>query len=87
MCVASLGPAAGIIGASYAGCDRVGVVALFTVGMATMGAYYPGTRVNALDLSPNYAGTLMAIVNTIGALSGVATPYVIGILIPNVSSL
>ena len=81
-----MGPAAGIIGASYAGCDRYLVVSLFTLGMASMGAYYSGTRVNALDLSPNYAGTIMALVNAIGALSGVATPYLIGVLIPNVSS-
>lgn len=53
--------------------------------MASMGAYYSGTRVNALDLSPNYAGTIMALVNAIGALSGIVTPYLIGVLIPNVS--
>ncbi|XP_034252695.1 putative inorganic phosphate cotransporter [Thrips palmi] len=81
--VSSLGPAAGIIGASYAGCDRYLVVSLFTLGMASMGAYYSGTRVNALDLSPNYAGTIMALVNAIGALSGIVTPYLIGVLIPN----
>lgn len=81
--ISSLGPAAGIIGASYAGCDRYLVVSLFTLGMASMGAYYSGTRVNALDLSPNYAGTIMALVNAIGALSGIVTPYLIGVLIPN----
>lgn len=83
--ISSLGPAVGIIGASYAGCDRYLVVSLFTLGMASMGAYYSGTRVNALDLSPNYAGTIMALVNAIGALSGIVTPYLIGVLIPNSS--
>jgi MFS transporter, ACS family, solute carrier family 17 (sodium-dependent inorganic phosphate cotransporter), other len=29
-------------------------------------------KVNALDLSPNYAGTLMGITNGIGALTGIA---------------
>ncbi|XP_026281574.1 putative inorganic phosphate cotransporter [Frankliniella occidentalis] len=83
--ISSLGPAAGIIGASYAGCDRYLVVSLFTLGMASMGAYYSGTRINALDLSPNYAGTIMALVNAIGALSGIVTPYIVGLLIPNSS--
>lgn len=55
--------------------------------MALMGAYYSGTRVNALDLSPNFAGTIMAVVNAIGALSGIVTPYLIGVLIPNVRRL
>jgi ACS family sodium-dependent inorganic phosphate cotransporter len=83
--IASLGPGAGIIAASYAGCDRTAVVALFTVTTGTMGTFYPGMKVNALDLSPNYAGTLMAIVNGIGALTGIVTPYLVGVLTPNVS--
>lgn len=82
---ASVGPASGVILASYAGCDQILVVTLFTVGMAFMGFFYPSLKVNALDLSPNYAGTLMAIVNGIGAISGIISPYLIGILVPNVS--
>lgn len=82
---ASIGPGICIIGASYAGEDEVLVVALFTIAMGLMGAFYPGMKVNALDLSCNFAGTLMAIVNGIGALSGIITPYLVGILTPNVS--
>uniref|UniRef100_A0A8D8VGA0 Sialin n=1 Tax=Cacopsylla melanoneura TaxID=428564 RepID=A0A8D8VGA0_9HEMI len=85
--IASVGPAAGVILASYAGCDQVLVVTLFTVGMAFMGFFYPSLKVNALDLSPNYAGTLMAIVNGIGAISGIVSPYLIGILVPNSTML
>lgn len=29
-------------------------------------------KVNALDLSPNFAGTLMGITNGVGALTGIA---------------
>ena len=83
--IASVGPGVGIIGASYAGCDRTAVVALFTVSTATMGTFYPGMKVNALDLSPNYAGTLMALVNGIGAFTGIVTPYLVGVLTPDVS--
>ncbi|XP_046627274.1 putative inorganic phosphate cotransporter isoform X1 [Neodiprion virginianus] len=81
--IASVGPACFLIAASYAGCDRYVVVTLFTVGMALMGTFYPGMRVNSLDLSPNYSGTVMAIVNGIGALSGIITPYIVGVLTPN----
>lgn len=83
--IASVGPGAGIIAASYAGCDRTAVVVLFTVSTATMGTFYPGMKVNALDLSPNYAGTLMALVNGIGAFTGIITPYLVGVLTPDVS--
>lgn len=60
---ASAGPAVFILAASYAGCNRTLTVAFFIVAMGFMGAYYAGMKVNALDLSPNYAGPLMAITN------------------------
>ncbi|KAG7210886.1 hypothetical protein KM043_012367 [Ampulex compressa] len=81
--IASLGPGAFIIAASYAKCERVLVVTMFTVGMTLMGTFYPGMKVNALDLSPNYSGTLMALVNGIAAITGMITPYIVGILTPN----
>lgn len=81
--IASLGPGIFIIGASYAGCDRTVVVVLFTIGATLMGTFYPGMKVNSLDLSPNYSGTLMAVVNGLGAVSGIITPYIVGVLTPH----
>lgn len=81
--IASIGPGAFLIGASYAGCDRVVVVVMFTIGMTLMGTFYPGMKVNALDLSPNYSGTVMALVNGVGALTGIITPYIVRTLTPN----
>lgn len=83
--LASIGPMFGAIAASYAGCDKVLVVMLFTVGMATMGFFYSSMKLNVIDLSPNYAGPSMSLVNGIGALSGVISPPIIGYLIPNVT--
>lgn len=54
--------------------------------MGLMGAFYPGMKVNALDLSGNYAGTIMAIVNGIGAITGIIAPYLVGLLTPDVST-
>ncbi|XP_012343684.1 putative inorganic phosphate cotransporter isoform X1 [Apis florea] len=81
--IASLGPGAFILGASYAECDKTTVVVMFTLGTTLMGTFYPGMKVNALDLSPNYSGTLMALVNGIGAFTGILTPYIVSILTPN----
>ncbi|XP_035775354.1 putative inorganic phosphate cotransporter isoform X1 [Anopheles albimanus] len=81
--IASIGPACFIVGASYAGCEKVIVVMLFTFAMGLMGTFYPGMKVNPLDLSPNYAGTLMAITNGIGAITGIIAPYVVGVMTPN----
>lgn len=81
--IASIGPGIFIIAASYASYDKTLVVAMFTIGMALMGTFYPGMKVNGLDLSPNYSGTLMALVNGIGAFSGIITPYIVGVLAPD----
>lgn len=40
---------------------------------------------NILDLSPNYAGSIMAVINGIASLSGVAAPTIVGMMIPDVS--
>lgn len=56
-------PAIFILGASYAGYDKLLVVVLFTLAMGFLGNFYPGLKVNALDLSPNYAGSLMGMNN------------------------
>lgn len=81
--IALVGPACFIVGASYAGCNRTAVVVMFTIGMTLMGTALPGIMVNVLDLSPNYAGTLMAMTNGISALTGIVTPYIVGVLTPH----
>ena len=50
-----------------------------------MGTYYPGTKVNPLDLSPNYSGSIMALTNCLGAVTGIAAPVFVGYMTPNVS--
>ncbi|XP_016944953.2 putative inorganic phosphate cotransporter [Drosophila suzukii] len=85
--LAAFGPAAFMVAASYAGCNRALVVALFTISMGLMGTYYAGMKLTPLDMSPNYAGTLMAITNGIGAITGVISPYLVGVMTPNATLL
>lgn len=80
---ACFAPGVGILAASYAGCDRPLVVALFCVGMAVMGPFYCSLKVNALDISPNFSGLVMSIVNGLGAVSGIISPDIVGLLIPD----
>lgn len=82
---ASIGPGIFIIVASYTGCDRMLAVGMFTIAMGFMGTFYCGMKVNGLDICPNYAGTVMAIVNGIGAVSGIITPYIVSALTEDVS--
>lgn len=83
--LAAVFPGIFLVAASYAGCDKIMVVVLFTIAMGFMGTFYPGMKVNPLDLSPNYAGSLMAVTNGIGAITGVLAPYAVGVLTTNVS--
>ncbi|XP_060862600.1 sialin-like [Metopolophium dirhodum] len=81
--IGNLGPALGVMCASFVGCNKIIATLCFTFGVALMGFCYPSLRINSLDLSPNYSPTLMGLVNGIGCLSGMATPYIVGILTPN----
>ncbi|XP_060861729.1 putative inorganic phosphate cotransporter isoform X1 [Metopolophium dirhodum] len=81
--IGNVGPGIGVICASFVGCNKMLATLCFTLGLALMGFCYPSIRVNSLDLSHNYAPTIMALVNGIGCLSGMATPYIVGILTPN----
>lgn len=49
-----------------------------------LGTYYPGLRVNSLDLSPNYSGSLMALTNGVAAIAGIIVPTFIGMMTPDV---
>lgn len=68
--IGSLPPGVFLLAASYAGCNKVAVVVYFALSVTLMGGFYPGLKVNVNDLSPNYAGFLMAIVNGFGAITG-----------------
>lgn len=52
--------------------------------MGFLGNYFPGLRVNALDLSPNYAASIISVVNGAGSLTGVVVPTFIGFMTPDV---
>lgn len=80
----TVGPGLGVMGASFVGCDQVSAAVCFTVAMALMGFCFPSIRINALDLSPNYSASIMALVNGLGCLSGMSSPLVVGLLTPNV---
>ncbi|EDW76097.2 uncharacterized protein Dwil_GK15280 [Drosophila willistoni] len=72
-----------IVIASYAGCNKIAVVTLFTISMLCMGPYYAGQKFTPMDMSPSYAGTIMAITNGSGALAGLAASPIVGALTPN----
>lgn len=47
--------------ASYVGCNKIQYSAVLICCFLTSSAGFPGIKANVLDLSPNYAGTVMAV--------------------------
>ena len=79
--IGHIGPALGLIGLSFSGCNQIVVVTFFCMAVMLNGAANSGFQVNHVELSSNYAGTLMGVTNTAANLAGFAAPYVTGIII------
>ncbi|XP_026480193.1 putative inorganic phosphate cotransporter [Ctenocephalides felis] len=83
--IAQIGPAVFIAAASMPGIRNWPggpniSCGFIVIGFGLMGAFLPGFRVNALDISPKYAGTVTGITNGLGALAGVFASLIAGLL-------
>lgn len=54
----------------------IGVV-LMTTAITAIGGMFCGFLSNHIDISPNFAGTLMGITNTVATIPGIAVPFVV----------
>ncbi|XP_068140158.1 putative inorganic phosphate cotransporter isoform X2 [Drosophila tropicalis] len=79
--IAAWGAGAFMIGASYANCQRLIVIALFMMSMFYMGSYYTGIKLVPMDLSPNNAGYIAAVVNSIGTIAAFLAPTTTGFIL------
>lgn len=79
--IGQYGPAICLIIASYTGCNRILTVALLTIGLGLNGGIYSGFKINHLDLTPRFAGILMAFTNCTANLAGLLAPITAGIIV------
>ncbi|CRK89117.1 CLUMA_CG002510, isoform A [Clunio marinus] len=79
--IGQFGPAICLAAVSFTGCNRVLTVFLLTVGISLNGGIYSGFKINHLDISPRFAGILMAISNCSANLAGLLAPITAGYLI------
>ena len=56
-------------------------IAIMAVGNALGSAAVGGFVVNHMDIAPRYAGTLMGITNTLGAVPGIIGVYTAGLIL------
>lgn len=79
--VASVIPSLGLIGVTWANCDKVWVMIMLAGAGAFQGAIYAGSQMNHIALSPKFAGTMYGITNAAGNICGFLAPYVISLII------
>ncbi|XP_066253956.1 putative inorganic phosphate cotransporter [Euwallacea similis] len=58
-------------------------VVLLITAVGTNGFHYSGFSVNHIDLSPNYAGTIMGLCNGFSQITGVVAPLVVQFFVTN----
>ncbi|KAJ8714908.1 hypothetical protein PYW08_004889 [Mythimna loreyi] len=75
---ACLVPGACLLGICYIGCNRSAAVALMALAVTAIGGMFCGFLSNHIDISPNFAGTLMAITNTVATVPGIVVPIFVG---------
>ncbi|XP_018325096.1 putative inorganic phosphate cotransporter isoform X2 [Agrilus planipennis] len=75
------GPAIALFAAGYTGCYRWLTVSLLTIAMGLNGGIYSGFKVNHLDISPRFAGILMAFTNCAANVAGLLGPMITGYII------
>ena len=79
--IGQMSPALGLVGLSFVGCNPTVAVVWLCVCVGFNSTSFSGFVVNHMELSPNYAATLMGITNTFGNAMGFVTPYVCGVLV------
>ncbi|XP_015597302.1 putative inorganic phosphate cotransporter isoform X2 [Cephus cinctus] len=80
--IANWGPAAALVALCFAPADNVVLVMIilfFAVGLSAASAC--GFLINHIDLSPNNAGSMIAITNCVAAVVAIVSPLIAGVII------
>ncbi|XP_064480573.1 sialin-like isoform X2 [Ornithodoros turicata] len=78
--IAFFGAAICLFAVSFVGCNAKLSVVLFTIAMGINGFSFSGYMVTHVDMSPDFAGTLMGMTNAFANLAGILAPLAVGSL-------
>ncbi|KAG8235197.1 hypothetical protein J437_LFUL015291 [Ladona fulva] len=82
--IAHWGPGLALIGLGFAPSDDPMLpLGLLILSVGLNGASFVGFQVNHIDLSPNFAGTLMGITNCVANIMSILAPIIAGKIAPN----
>ncbi|XP_055941336.1 putative inorganic phosphate cotransporter isoform X2 [Argiope bruennichi] len=79
--VAFFSPALCIALIPYVGCEPTVIIILLAISVGLNGFSHSGFNVTHVDMSPEFAGTLMGITNCIANLTGFLAPAYVGVII------
>ncbi|KAF4517149.1 hypothetical protein B566_EDAN006448 [Ephemera danica] len=75
------GSAIALIVLGYVSADATVAVAILTLAVACNAGTMIGYQVNHIDLSPNFAGTMMGITNCVGNIMSILGPLLVGVVV------
>jgi cyanate permease len=76
------GPSLALLGLTFISTeDPTAAVALLTIAVGVNSAAYLGFNLNHIDLSPNYAGTMMGISSCIATIMSIVAPMLVGLIV------
>ncbi|XP_069937713.1 sialin [Cherax quadricarinatus] len=78
MIIGAFGPAFGLIAMCFVNCDKSLAMGVLCVAVGLNGAVYSGYISSLQDLSPNFAGSLLGLSNTVATIPGFVAPVVTG---------
>ncbi|XP_017297933.1 putative inorganic phosphate cotransporter [Diaphorina citri] len=81
------GSAAALVGLSFVGDNLVGAITCLTLAIAINAGTYTGFLSNHLDLSPNFAGTLMGFTNGCANIASILGPLFVGFIVTDNTSV
>lgn len=67
----------------YAECNKIMSVIFFAIAVLMKGPHFAGFKVNHMDITVNFNGIIMSIVNTSGCIGGFLSPMVVSYVAPN----
>ncbi|XP_050679097.1 putative inorganic phosphate cotransporter isoform X3 [Leptidea sinapis] len=81
------GPAAALVALSYIPAGHISLaVAMLTVTVGLNGAHYSGFLISHIDLSPNFASTLMGFTNAFGNVFSIMAPLSVSLVVKDETS-
>lgn len=76
------GPCLALLGLNFISTeDSTAAVTLLTFAVGLNSSIYLGFQLNHIDLSPNYAGTMMGITNCMSNVMSIIAPMLVGLIV------